>query len=221
MKILFIGNSYTYFNDLPGLVEKLAEENGINTQALSVTKGGWRIWQYLDNGDEHTEKMEKTLSENTFDAVILQDQSLIALKDNEKFTDGISRMNQKLNDKSDRVILYQTWGRKQGSPVLEENSWSYDEMANGITSAYRNLAKQLEIELSPVGECFYLVNGEHPEIELYNDDKSHPSPLGSRLAAIVHYRTLFGVLPKSYASLELSMDTLKIFTEAANRIFVS
>ncbi|MBR2460963.1 MAG: hypothetical protein IKB34_07020 [Clostridia bacterium] len=211
MKILFVGNSYTYFNDLPELIRKLSEENEINAEVTSVTKGGWRIWRFLDLNDENTANLNSAIEKSPYDAVILQDQSLISVLENDRFEDGMTRMAKRLEGKTDRIILYQTWGRKQGSPAHAETGLTYEQMANGITSAYRKTATDIGAELSPVGEYFYVINGKYPEIELYADDMSHPSLLGSSLAALVHFRVLYGKLPDKCNSLQLPDDVLEIF----------
>jgi hypothetical protein len=219
-KILFVGNSYTFFSDLPKLFRELAEENGKAVDISSVTKGGWSMVQYLDNGDEHTEKLNAAVENASFDAVILQDQSVISMQYPEKFRDGMTRMKAKFEGKADRVILYQTWARKNGNKKLEELGWTRDEMHNGVTSAYRSVAAEIGAELSPVGECFYSVYEAHPEIEIYNPDGSHPSYAGSCLAAICHYRTVFGELPKNCDSLNLPSEWVELFNDTVNlRVF--
>ena len=57
------------------------------------------------------------------------------------------------------------------------------------------IAAELESALSPVGSAFYDVYTNHPEIELYNEDKSHPSLAGSYLAALCHYAAVWGKSP--------------------------
>lgn len=219
MKILFVGNSYTFFNDMPTLFDQLAKENGKTVETLSVTKGGRRIIEHFTLQDEYTEMLNKTVSENTFDAVILQDQSLIALKEPEDFRKGLKLICEKLEGKTERVILYQTWARKEGSKVYEETGWSRDYMANGIENAYVNAAKELSAELSPVGYCFNRLTEAHPEIELYKEDRSHPSYTGSCLAAITHYRAVFGELPKALSTLDLEEDTKTLFLDTVSKAF--
>ena len=219
-KILFIGNSYTFFSDLPELLQKLAEENGKDVDISSVTKGGWSMVQFLDNGDEYTEKLNATMENAPFDAVILQDQSVISMQYPEKFKDGMARMKQKFDGKAERVILYQTWARKNGNKKLEELGWTREEMHKGVTGAYRNVAAELGAELSPVGECFYEVYEKHPEIELYDPDGSHPSYTGSAFAAICHYCTVFGELPKKCDTLNISPEWVNLFKDTVNhRVF--
>ena len=218
-KILFVGNSYTFFSDLPKLFRELAEENGKAVDVSSVTKGGWSMIKYLDNGDENTEKLNAAVENAPFDAVILQDHSIISINAPEDFRDGMKRMKDKFEGKTERVILYQTWARKNGNKMLAEKGWTRDEMHVGVTGAYRAVAKELGAELSPVGECFYSVYEPHPEIELYDPDGSHPSYTGSALAAVCHYRTVFGELPEKTNTLNVPSEQMGIFKNAINTVF--
>ena len=117
MKILFIGNSYTYYNDLPVILEKLAKENGIDVEAHSVLCGGRRLIENLEKQDEYAEKLNGLLAEHTFDHVILQEHSVGSLLYYEDFCKGITGLREKIGEKGKKYLLYETWGRKEGSPT--------------------------------------------------------------------------------------------------------
>lgn len=218
-KILFVGNSYTFFSDLPKLFRELAEENGKEVDVSSVTKGGWSMIKYLDNGDEYSEKLNAAVEKAPYDTVILQDHSIASIKSPESFADGMIRMREKFEGKTDRIILYQTWARKNGNKTLNENGWERDQMHETVTTAYRAIAAEIGADVSPVGECFYAVYEPHPEIELYDPDGSHPSYTGSALAAVCHYRAVFGELPKKTDTLNVPAQWMEIFKETVGKIF--
>lgn len=218
-KILFVGNSYTFFSDLPKIFRELAEENGREVDVSSVTRGGWSMIKFLNLGDENTEKLNAALERAPFDAVILQDHSIISINAPENFRDGMTRMKAKFDGKAERVILYQTWARRNGNKTLAEKGWTREEMHKGVTGAYRRMASELGAELSPVGECFYAVYEPHPEIELYNPDGSHPSYAGSCLAAVCHYNAVFGELPQKTESLDVAPEWMEIFKETVSTVF--
>ena len=207
MKILFIGNSYTYFNDLPAILKELAEENGRTVEVFSVTKGGWKLHQYLDVRNEYAEKLDALLEAEHFDVTVLQEQSLLPILDPAAFLDGASRLSAHLAGKTDRTVLYVTWGRKEGSAALTEHNLTRAGMTAGLIESYETVARAISAEVSHVGRAFLLLNEKHPEIELHNPDRTHPSRVGSCLAAAVHYRTIFGEAPKTIASLGLDEET--------------
>ena len=118
MKTLFIGNSYTFFNDLPKILEDLSRENGKDLTADSVTKGGRHLYQNLAEEDEYGEKVKSLIKTNEYDALFLQEQSFFAIVDFDKFLFGVESLKNLVSAK--RTILYATWGRKSGSSKLEE-----------------------------------------------------------------------------------------------------
>ena len=72
MKILFIGNSYTFFSDMPKLLESLAKTNGKQLIADSVTKGGRHLYENLQDEDPYGEQIKTLINTNNYDALILQ-----------------------------------------------------------------------------------------------------------------------------------------------------
>ena len=70
MKILFIGNSYTYFNDMPTLFSRLCGCNGKQAQVFSVTKGGRKLHENLDSADQTTRELDAVVQQNPMDVEI-------------------------------------------------------------------------------------------------------------------------------------------------------
>lgn len=214
MNILFIENSYTYYNDLEKLFEALCRENGKQVTALRVTKGGRRLLQFKDAEDATTCQLTSLLEQAAYDVCFLQEQSLLPATDFAAFWEGVSYVNSLVKTPATRVILYATWARKAGSPVLEAHNWTPDTMTEALHAAYTKAAAQLEAEVSPVGIGFRNALRLDPALDLYDPDMSHPSRLGSCLAALTHYRTLFGVFPEKTASLGLTRHHLEVFQAA-------
>lgn len=215
MNILFIGNSYTFYHDMPKLLEALALENGMEVRVDSVTKGGRRLYENLAAEDEKHLRIEVLVSENSYDVLFLQEQSFFALVDYEKFEYGVSRLIDAV--KAKRNILYATWGRKSGSDVLKKHGWTSQEMTFGLDAAYRKAANACGAEVSPVGMCFYRIAERYPALELYDADLSHPSYLGSCVAALAHYRAIFGELPEKTSVLGLEEQTLRIVKDTVDQ----
>ena len=202
MKILFVGNSYTYYNDMPALLEALLCENGYDATVHSVTKGGRKLYANLDSGDEYNKKILDLISENSYYVLFLQEQSYFPIVDAEKFESGVSGLKDLVGAK--RTILYATWGRKSGCPLLSELSLSSTEMTDALYSAYKKAADSFDCEISPVGLAFRTLSDK---TELYAEDMSHPSYIGSAVAAIVHFKAITGELPKKLRSLRLDDET--------------
>ena len=211
MNVLFIGNSYTYYNDMPSLFEQLAMDNQKEVTVYSVTKGGRKLLDYTDATDETTMELDALLEQHTFDVCFVQEQSLLPATDFSRFMEGLDHTVNKLKGRIGSLILYATWGRKECSTALETHNWTTQSMAQLLADAYQTAAKRYDACVSPVGLRFLTVTQAHPEVDLYNQDKSHPSYQGSCLAALTHYYTLFGDFPKNTDSLSLSKDELAVF----------
>ncbi len=217
MNVLFIGNSYTYFNDLDCLFQRLARDNGKQVDAYRVTKGGRKLYTYQDAADPITQQLQDTLRQRHYDACLIQEQSLLPALNYECFLSGLTHVVKMVGDRADKLYLYATWGRKQGSKDLEENGWTPQSMTQLLADAYGRAARQIGATVSPVGENFLKVISGHPEIDLHTADFSHPSYAGSCLAALTHYYTLFGEFPENTGALALDTGVVEIFRTAVCR----
>ena len=219
MKILFIGNSYTYFNDMPTLFSRLCGCNGKQAQVFSVTKGGRKLHENLDSADQTTRELEAVVQQNPMDVVILQEHSVLPITDFDRFSANIKSLMEKIGPA--RYVLYQTWARKAGAEFLQEHKLTPRTMALRLQEAYTRAAQICNIDRAPVGQCFLEISETHPEIDLYDPDLTHPSYEGSCLAAIVHFRTLFGEYPADTGWLGLPADVQDVFRQTVEQIFRS
>lgn len=219
MNILFIGNSYTFYHDMPELLAALAKENSKELCVDSVTRGGRRLYENLVEGDAEHDRIVELVLQKSYDALFLQEQSYHALVDYDSFLHGVRSLKELVAAK--RTILYATWGRKSGSELLEKYGWTSEEMGQKMHEAYSLAAKQCGAEISPVGLAFNAINSADSAdsvIELYDSDLSHPSRQGSVLVTVMHYLALFGELPEKYTTLEVDDAVAKRMFEVALRV---
>lgn len=90
-RILFIGNSMTYFNDMPGMVVRLGIEHGRKISYDLEVGGGSTLIEHLCNP-----RVIKKLSERAFQYVVLQEQSTLPLEDLELYSDSVRRFAEHL-----------------------------------------------------------------------------------------------------------------------------
>ena len=221
MNILFIGTSYTYFSDLPVLFAELGRQNGHDVRVDSVTAGGRELHECLNDfgSDLHptdplAKRIAELLNEVEYDVLILQEQSCLPYWNPEKFWFGAVGLSSIIG--AWRTILYATWGRLDGSEDLDYFGWTRASMTKGLYDSYCKAAELVHGEVSPVGLCFAEIVDHHPAIELYDPDKSHPSYTGSCLAALCHYKTVFGELPHHLSFPGLDEATLACLAEAVD-----
>ncbi|MBR4062794.1 MAG: hypothetical protein IKK01_06985 [Clostridia bacterium] len=193
---LFIGNSYTHYNDMPEQIfAKILKAAGYDATVTRITKGGWYLIDSAKSTDEVGAKVESALQLRDYDYIVLQEQSTCPAVLPDKFYTGVRNLTEKIRAEGATPILYGTWGRKTGHSVLTENGWTNESMTWMISAAYEAIGAELGIDVAYAGLAFYDVYTNNKKIEIYDDDKTHPSPAGSYLAAMTIFAKITGVDP--------------------------
>lgn len=216
MKILMLGNSYTYFSDLPKILQALFDENGVDAQVDSITAGGRRLVQNLDEGDALHAAVVAKCKECAYDVLILQEQSHTPMSHYREFLRGVCGCVELV--KPQKTVLYATWGRKEGCDLLDELGWTNQSMTEGLAAAYDAAARKVGGTCAHVGKCFYEIRKAYPGIELYDPDLSHPSYAGSCTAALALYKKLMGNLPDKTVTLALDSLTIAHLLEIIQKV---
>ena len=192
-KVLFVGNSYTYFWNLPQQVTRLAKEGNIDLVTKQSTIGGANLGQHWRS--DRNLKTVQLIKEEGFDAVVFQDHSLRAIQ----HPDSLMLFGEKLaslaKEHGAKVYVYMTWAR-EFDPFMQHE----------ITAGYEQLAKRIDAIVVPVGLAWERARKMRPDINLYDADGSHPSTTGSYLSACVFYAKLTGKSPVGLPSRLISKD---------------
>lgn len=213
LRVLFIGNSFTYYNDIDSLFVKVAQGAGRTVRADRIAIGAHNLTQFSDPKDEGGKVVHQYLSENTYDFVVLQEQSTRPITGFTFFHDAAVSLNSIISErqKSAKVFLYSTWGfpKSQGSMTIPE-------MEGRIRDAYKKVASEIKASVSPVGQAFSEVYLNHSEINLIADDLQHPSYSGSFLSACVHAAAILGIDPRtSTFDGDLPSETARLLKQVA------
>ena len=191
-KVLFLGNSYTYVNNLPQIVSELATSTGDVLIYDSNLIGGYTLLDHSTN----TISQNKILS-NDWDYIVLQEQSQTpAFSVPLAFLNGFGVINSFINQNKPcaQITSFMTWGHQNGDTQNCPNNPSvctYDSMQNLITARYIEFSDIFESEVTPVGVVWKYIRENYPSINLYQSDGSHPSLAGSYLAACCFYTSIF------------------------------
>lgn len=196
LNVLFIGNSYTYNNNLPALVEGLAASatppRRIRTRA--VTRPGVRLQQHWDRGEALA-----ALRQGPWDYVVLQEQSTLGLL----LIEGRHEVNDPELAFHPYARRFAEEARKAGAQPLFLLTWARRDTPESqarLTQAYMSVARELWAPIIPAGLAWARARQEDPGVVLYHRDGSHPSPAGSYLTASALYATLTGKSPVGLAS---------------------
>lgn len=190
MKILFVGNSYTFFNDMPALFAELCKENGVDVQVDSVTRGGYSFAHYVSEENEKGIELRTKLAENSYDYIILQEQSVRPAESPETFLDGARRLCDMVRENGAKPVFYQTWGRREDNKTLSDHGWTRDEMHAMLKASYVRAAEENDAQLVYAGDAFDAAYRAGEAV--YHNDGTHPSAVGSAVIARAFYDALFG-----------------------------
>lgn len=187
-RTLFIGNSYTSRNQLPRIVAALAAaaEQPIAMEVESIVAGGASLRRHWNAG-----VAQRTLAGAHWDHVVLQEQSTLPVKNAARYHDNVRRFAAEIGRHGARTVLYLNWSRRQ-APQAQQL----------LNQAVEAIAREIGAQVVPVGPLWHHAMQRIPGIALYTDDGSHPTAIGSYLAACAFLVALFDQKPHGFAVAE-------------------
>lgn len=199
-RILMIGNSLTYTNNIPAMVQNLCRASGINATVESVTLGGNSLTDDVNPGTGNgypsleakknvSQQMYNKLKYQKWDYVILQGKSDETTAIPDKFKNAVATLAPLVKASGAQMVLYCTW-----APDWKSAVWDIDQQQSKIADVYYSAARQQGCSLAPSGIAFARERTLYPDLDLYisSGDRLHPSVAGSYLSACCIYSTLFG-----------------------------
>lgn len=199
LRVLFIGNSLTYVNDLPGTFTALAQSGGRTVIAGSHTVGGYALWQHRT--DSITLSM---IDQDSWNYDVLQEQSQIPTipywRDSSMYPSACF-LDTLIRGHGARTAFYTTWGWRDGGVQVYNGDSSppfhdYFEMQDSVRTAYTRISDELSATLVPVGVAWARARTRDSLVGLWQSDCCHPTVEGTYLTACVFYARLFGADPR-------------------------
>ena len=229
-KIMFIGNSFTFFpSDLfsvenpaiCALTKEIASSIGIELDVDFVVKGAHTLKKFANENDEMGSIVDTKLkAASDYDYVVLQEHSTTPVNDYKSFSGGVESLLNKINktQKDCKVYLYATWGFPSG--VSETSVFSsVSKMEELIRNAYHKCGEELSLPVSDIGEAFTYVYENHQNISLYGSDDKHQSYEGAYLSSCVHVANMFKVDVREVSfNGNLDEATARILKETAYKV---
>ena len=181
IRVLFIGNSYTYVNNLPWLIQQLAasvrEHRKLETEMVAV--GGATLKSHWERGEAL-----RLLKAKRWDYVVLQEQSTLPISNPKEMYEYARLFDAQIKRVNSQTLFYLTWA-KQNRPETQQI----------LTNSYTGIARELKAKVAPVGIAWQKIQEANPKLQLYYSDQSHPSPIGSCVAGCVFYTIFYGKSP--------------------------
>ena len=174
MRVLFIGNSLTYTNNLPDIVQTIAEAAGHTLAQGMVALPGVSLEDHWRSG------VESTILSSKADVVVMQ-QGPSSLPENQVYLrEWTEKLAPAIREAGGEPALYMVWPESA-------RPFAFD----AVYESYLGAAEAVNGLLMPAGQAWIHVWGQDPELQLYGPDGFHPSQLGSAVAALTIYRVLF------------------------------
>ena len=185
LNVLFIGNSFTARNDVPGMVARLAAGNGLHLEHRLISRGGASLRMHW-NRPETAQVIGRGLDGQPWDYVVLQEQSTLPVKNAARMHENVRDIDAAIRAAGSRTVLYMTWARR---------NMPAPQTQRAITEAYASIGRELGAAVVPAGVAWERVLARPEPPALHDKDQSHPTLAGSYLAACVIFGVLFGRSP--------------------------
>jgi hypothetical protein len=175
--VLFIGNSLTQANDLPGRVQDLAREAGAPIDVSALVAGGFSLEDHLTAGTA-----VPRIRSRGWTVVVLQQGPSTLPESRAALIRDATRMAAEIRAVGARPALLMVWGLP-------------GQRQEDVSASYRAAAQATESSLIPAGDAWQIATGRDRALRMTGPDGFHPSPLGTWLAALTTHCALNGVLP--------------------------
>ncbi len=201
-KVLFIGNSFTYMNDMPTLVQGLAMSAGYQLKFVMHAPGGISVGDVSQGTSAH---MNNPI---VFDLIRSDNWDFVSLQDNQgRFIYGnctfpnptVSKVKEghlKIRDSVQfyhpcaHMLWFAGWGPKTGYPGVSTNA---EGLIDNIYYNYKCLQDTAGEIIVPIGKAWEREIGELPLVDLWGPDQTHESLAGAYLTAAVIFTSIYRI----------------------------
>ena len=174
IKVLYIGNSLTYYNDLPSIVTELGKQDGITISEKSITAGNYSLEDHWNDG-----KIQTEITTGKYNFVVVQQGPSALPESQELLLNYVRKIKPLCSAAGSSLCMYMVWPSKDRSFDLDNVIYSYTQAANQTNSL-----------LAPAGLAWKHAWTTNAQLPLYGGDDFHPSLMGSVLAAITIYGSI-------------------------------
>jgi hypothetical protein len=176
IRVLFVGNSLTYYNNLPGTLIDLALTSGDTIRAVMVAYPDFALVDHLRQGTA-----QQAIASTAWNFVVLQ-QGPSSVQVNRDSLIAMTRLfDAPIRQAGAKPALFSVWPQTANAATFPRAIESYQLAATAVNGVYL-----------PVGAAWQAALAEDPSLPLYDPDGLHPSALGTYLAALVMYERMTG-----------------------------
>ena len=176
LRILFIGNSLTFWNEMPWMFEQVARSLASRPKTQFSGRSGLSLRAHSREG-----RAQKAIAEGRWDYVVIQPQSTEMMREGEETAKYAGMFDELARKSGAKTVVFLTWAPR-----------SADFKQEALTARYRAMADRLNARVAPIGEAWAELARSGIEME---EGGAHPTLAGSYLATCVLYATLYGKSP--------------------------
>ncbi len=182
-RVLFIGNSITYYNGGVDLHTMNLANSIDSTMAIvceSVTGGGWTLQQHFNSPNTI-----QTIEEGNWDLVILQEMTSRPVNDPDLFYEYATLLDSVITQVGAETAFFFSWPFES----------VFDEMIEQQSAAYNYIGNELDAPVIPVARAWQFSLQQDPDLELFMADGNHPNIHGTYLTCCTFFAFLWDETP--------------------------
>ncbi len=183
LSVLFVGNSYTYFNNLPHIVSAISDSTGTKLITKKSVVGGAHLYEHWHS--KRDLRTREIIENGNFDAIVFQDHSMEAINNPDSLQKYAKLFCDLARKTGAEPYLFLVWAREKVPQYQLE-----------LDSVYSAVAEQHRAKMVPVGKAWELARNYRPDAPLFDIDGTHPSNLGTFLSAAVFVGIITGQVPE-------------------------
>ena len=174
MKLLFIGNSHTYYNSLPETVARLLDTTGYKPHVTMLAEGGKGLTYHLSSTN-----VAFNVRCGKYDVVVAQDRA--SSFEPIAFREAAKALKEMVERQGSQFLLYMPWAGRNNRAAQR-----------AMTEVYHSFCRANGCQMAPVGEVFTrILQTESPDA-IFREDGNHATPFGSYIAAVTIFYTVTG-----------------------------
>jgi hypothetical protein len=197
LRVLFVGNSLTYSNRLPEMVQTIAEATGHTMAVGVVASPNFSLEDHSRNG------IGSTILSIEADVVVMQQGPSSLPQNQENLRAWTEILADPIRDAGGEPALFMVW------PEITRV-----DAFGAVYESYRGAANAVNGIFIPAGLAWVYAWELDPELLLYGPDGFHPSQLGTAVAALTIFRVLFNedvsVLPSRFVPVTSSLPIVDL-----------
>lgn len=174
LRVLFVGNSLTYTNDMPGMVQHLASSSGLSFAYGVAAQPNYSLEDHWASG------IAGVIQQQQADVVVMQQGPSSVPSHQAHLAHWAGQLAHVIRAAGGEPALLMVWPDNGRLSAFDD-----------VHTAYRNAATAVDGLFLPAGEAWRAAWVRDAGIATYGTDGFHPSAIGSMAAALTVFAVLF------------------------------